>query len=136
MAQEMDAFDYGDFELAKTYIAEHPPEYILCRVGQHRVPDLIVNDIKYDGDGSCTEIRTCERCNAEQHKHFDPMGRSAGTTYKYPEDYQGEKGSGYGLMTRSGRAALAQARRALIEEARARKPDPKPRARARRGVKP
>lgn len=113
--EDDDEFFVTEFESAQQYIQKHP-EFALCRVRHdisfHRPPV----DIEYHADGDWTDIYICGGCASAYHRRYHADGRFRSGTWKYSEGYVAEKGTGYALISRSGRAAFNLARRDLMRD--------------------
>lgn len=100
-----DPFEATDFELAQKY-CEANPEFVLCRVRHdvslHRPPV----DIVPHSDGGKTCIYICGGCGSEYHRTYMADGRYLRGDWKYAEGYRAKAGTGFGLTTRSGKAAF------------------------------
>lgn len=122
MASLNDLFDHGAFDMAKQYVAESAQEHVLCRLGKHVTDELMVRDLGYTADGGWWELRDCERCTTEIKKFYNANRTYSHSEYKYPDGYRAEEGSGYALVSRSGRAAMNEWRRTEIERRREQSP--------------
>lgn len=100
-----DEFLSTDFDAAREYISKHP-EYALCRV-RHDVrfhePPV---DMEYHSDGGKTHIYICHGCESTYFRRYWADGRFHSGKWKYSEGYIAEKGTGYALIGRSGKAAF------------------------------
>jgi hypothetical protein len=108
-----DPFERTDFEAAQAYVNKHP-EFALCRVKHdvnfHRPPV----EMEPHSDGGWTHVYICGGCESEYHRRYYADGRFMKGTWKYAEGYKAEPGSGYGLVSRSGKAAFNLALRDLM----------------------
>lgn len=102
---EDDEFLVTEFDAATEYIREHP-NYALCRVRHdislHRPPV----DMTYNDDGGWTFTYPCGGCNSEHFRRYYADGRFHSSWWKYAEGYIAPPGTGYALISRSGRAAF------------------------------
>lgn len=110
-----DEFLTTDFDTAKSYMEKHP-EYALCRVRHdvsfHRPPV----DMVYHPDGTYAHIYVCGGCTSEYHRRYWPDGRYHSGKWVYAEGYIAEKGTGYSLISRSGKAAFNLALNEIMSE--------------------
>lgn len=115
---EDDNLNRTDFTAAKEYIDKHP-EFALCRVRHDiRLHESPV-DMEFTPDGGTVLTYVCHGCNSEYQRRYYADGRYHSSTWKYAEGYVAEKGSGYGLVSRSGRAAF---NKVLIDISQSRMP--------------
>jgi hypothetical protein len=115
MTSEDDEFVTGDYKAAERYISDHP-EFALCRVRHDvRLQEPPV-DMKFEADGTETMIYICHGCGSEYHRRYWPDGRYHSGKWVYAAGYVAEPGTGYGLLSRSGKAAFNQVLRETMRE--------------------
>lgn len=115
MTSEDDEFITGDYKAAEAYIDKHP-QFALCRVRHDiRLQEPPV-DMKFEADGTETFVYVCHGCQSEYHRNYLPDGRYNWGKWVYAEGYVAEPGSGYGLISRSGKAAFNQVLRETMRE--------------------
>lgn len=108
-----DEFLVSEFEVAQQYINDHP-EFALCRVRHdislHKPPA----DMQPADGGGWVFVYVCGGCQSQHYREYWPDGRFHKSWWKYEEGYNAERGSGYALQTRSGKAAFNIAHREIM----------------------